>query len=269
MAYAGGIDLDAGALPCGQCGCAAPDGGCVLPTTLTTNSTACPAMAPSNVQTPFGAPAGWDGGCTTADAIDGGALCEGGPCVVSLTIAAPTVAETGCTAIQPPTPDAGLSMSYAVACIGEVALGCATGFYCLPPATGFHVCVAQQGDDDCPGSPYTEKHLAFGGFDDARSCSPCTCGAPSGGKCTARISVYADDACATDATDVETIDSTMPEWCADVTAAPLLSKSASPPAYVPGSCQPQPAGGVPSGSVTPTTPMTFCCVPAPTTPTTP
>jgi hypothetical protein len=179
------------------------------------------------------------------------------------------VAEPGCTAIQPPTPDAGLSMSYAVACIGQAAGACAAGFLCAPPpATGFRVCVAQQGDDDCPGSPYSEKHLAFVGVDDARSCSPCTCGAPSGGKCTATISIYPDDACALAVTDVLTIDSSMPEWCTNVPpGAPLLSKSASPPAYVPGSCQP--AGGVPSGSATPTNPTTFCCVPSPSGPPTP
>src|SRR5262249_5711969 len=163
---------------------------------------------PSNVSTPFDAPSGWDGGCAAKDGIDGGALCDGGPCVVSLTIAAPAVAEPGCTAIQPPTPDGGLSKSYAVACIGQGPGACATGLFCVPPATGFHVCVAQQGDDDCPSSTYTEKHLAFAGVDDTRSCSVCTCGAPSGGKCTARISIYADDACASSAVDVLTVDST-------------------------------------------------------------
>jgi hypothetical protein len=222
-----------------------------LPTTLTASSATCGTMGNT---TPFDAPPGWDGGCTTADAIDGGAA--------SLTIAAPTVAESGCNAIQPPTPDGGLSMSYAVACVGEAAGLCsAAGFACLPPpAMGFGVCVASGGDYDCPGSPYTEKHLAFVGVDDTRSCSPCTCGAPSGGKCTTRISIYPDSACASSSVYVLGVDSTMPEWCDDVTAGPLLSKSASPPVYVPGgSCQP--AGGVPGGSVTQTGTITFCCIP--------
>jgi hypothetical protein len=270
VAYQGKIDLDAGAVVCGECGCASPDGGCDLPTTLTANSATCTMLDPSTVQTPFNAPLGWDGGCTTADAIDSGALCDGGPCVVSLTIAAPTVAEPSCAAIQPPAPDAGLSKSYAVACDGAEVPGCAAGSFCALLATGFQVCIASLGDDDCPGSPYpyTEKHLAFADVVDTRSCSPCSCGAPSGGKCTVKVSIYADDACASEAYG-ETLDSTMPEWCTPVTpGAPLLSKSATPPVYEPGSCQPA-DGGVPIGSVTQTGTTTFCCIPSPSGPPTP
>jgi hypothetical protein len=257
--YQGAIDLDAGALPCGECGCEPPDGGCTLPTTLTTNAATCAAVGPSTVQTPFNAPPGWDGGCITfADAIAAGALCDGSPCVVSLTIAAPTVAESGCTAIQPPTPAAPPTSSYAVACIGEVALGCATGFFCLPPATAFRVCVAEQGDVDCPGVPYTEKHLAFAGMDDARSCSPCTCGAPSGDKCTVTLSIYPDDACAMGVTLEVPIDSTGPLCDGVLPGAAVGSESATPPVYEAGSCEP--SGGVPGGSVTPSSPTTFCCI---------
>jgi hypothetical protein len=217
-------------------------------------------VGPGTVQTPFNAPAGWDGGCTTTDAIDGG-------WIVSLTIAAPTLAGSDCTPIQPPTPDAGMSMSYAVACVGDTAGACATGFHCLPPATGFHVCVAEDGDADCPGSPYTEKHLAFTGTQDGRSCSTCTCGAPSGGKCKVKVSTYADNACASEV-DGLTIDSTMPEWCLPLSAGPLLSKSATLVADEPGSCQPA-DGGVPIGSVTQTGTTTLCCIPNPSGPPTP
>jgi hypothetical protein len=149
-------------------------------------------------------------------------------------------------------------MSYAVACIGNVGV-CADRSLCAPPPPpGFYVCVSQGGDDTCPNSMYTEKHLAFTGFDNTRTCSPCTCSAPSGGKCTAEVSIYADNAC-TSTAYTETVDSTMAEWCYPVTAGPLLSKSAEPPVYEPGSCQP--AGGVPIGSVTLTGPTTFCCMP--------
>jgi hypothetical protein len=215
-------------------------------------------MDPSTAQTPFDAPPGWDGGCTAADGIDAGAFGDGG----SLTIAAPTVTDAGCTAIQPPTPDAGPTWSYALACMGQAGGACAGGFFCAPPqVAGFEVCVALDGDEECVGSTYTEKHLAFLGVDDTRSCSPCTCGAPSGGKCTATISVYANGACASDEVYGLTIDSTMPEWCFDVTTGPLLSKSASPPTYDAGPCPP--SGGAPTGTATPTSPTTFCCIPQP------
>jgi hypothetical protein len=265
MVYAGSIDLDAGDLPCGQCGCDPPDGGCILPTTLTANSTPCPATDPSTVQTPFDAPPGWDGGCFAGAGIDAGALCDGVPCVVSLTIAPPTVADPPCAPIQPPTPDAGLSMSYAVACIGQAAGTCAGGFFCAPSSvTGWHMCIAQEGDAGCVGSTYTEKHLAFSDPVDMRTCSPCTCGAPSDSKCTVAISTYPNAGCVPDETYgyAWTVNSTMPEWCEPVIAGTaLLSKSASPPVYVPGTCTPD--GGVPGGTVTLTSPTTFCCIPQP------
>jgi hypothetical protein len=241
-----------------------------LPTTLTANSDTCTTLGPSTVQTPFDAPLGWDGGCTTANAIDGGALCNGGSCVVSLTIAAPTVAASDCTAIQPATPAAPPTSSYVVACVGDVggAGACPTDFHCLPPGTGFHVCVAALGDDDCPGSPYTEKHLSFTGTQDGRSCSQCKCGAPSGGKCTARISIYPDSACASSKGYTLGSDSTMSAWCDDLPAGPLGSKSATVSMDEPGSCQPA-DGGAPIGSVTQTGTTTFCCIPSSSGPPTP
>jgi hypothetical protein len=255
-AYAGSIDLDAGALPCGQCGCEPPDGGCVLPTTLTANAATCATLGPSTVQTPFDAPPGWDGGCFAGDRIDAGAFGDAG----SLTIPPPTVADPPCAAIQPPTPDAGLTMSYAVACIGQVAGACAGGFLCAPsPVTGFQACIAQAGDVACTGSTYTEKHLAFTAPVDMRSCSPCTCGAPAGSTCTVTISAYPDSACATGVTSAVSVDSSGP-LCGDVRpGATIGSESASSLTYVPGSCTP--AGGVPSGTVTVASPMTFCCIP--------
>jgi len=256
VGYTGAIDLDAGELTCGQCGCEPPDGGCILPTTLTASLAACSVDASAGPT--FDAPPGWDGGCFAGDLLDAGAFGNAG----SLWIPPPTVTDPPCVAIQPPTPEAGLSMSYAVACIGQAAGTCAGGFFCAPSSvTGWHMCIAQEGDAGCMGSTYTEKHLAFTGYDDMRTCSGCTCGAPSGSTCTVSIYAYPDDACALGVTVAQSVQSPAP-GCGDVPMGGTVgSESASSPRYVPGTCTP--AGGVPGGTVTLTSPTTFCCIPEP------
>lgn len=260
--FHGRIDLDAGDLPCGKCACDAPDGGCILPATLTANAAPCAKITPTTPMTPFDPPAGWDGGCTAHDAIDAGGACGAGTCVQSLTIAPPTVNDTGCAPIQPPLPNDPPAWSFARACMGQAGGACGGGFFCAPPpAPGFHACVPQQGDNDCTGPTYTEKHVAFAGVEDTRSCSPCTCGTPTGSKCTVTITIYPEAACATASTYQATVDSGGPA-CTDVTkGAALGSKSASAPAYSAGTCEP--GGGAPTGAANPTGPTTFCCIPQP------
>src|SRR5580704_10099541 len=86
VVYEGHADLDAGPLPCGPCQCDSPTGACGLPPTLAASSVGCPGTGASAILTPFDSPAAWDGGCTADDAVDGGDLCDGGPCVASVVI---------------------------------------------------------------------------------------------------------------------------------------------------------------------------------------
>jgi hypothetical protein len=123
------------------------------------------------------------------------------------------------------------------------------------------VCISQVGDSDCTGpalAPYTEKHIFYDSYQDIRTCSPCTCGSPSGSTCSATISIYTDGACSTLAYST-TVNSSGPA-CHDLPAgSPLGSKSATAPTYAPGTCAP--GGGMPMGTVTPLDPTTFCCIP--------
>ena len=105
VVYEGHADLDAGPLPCGPCQCGAPTGACGLPPKLSATSVACEGNAAGTPVTPFDPPPAWDGGCTAEDAVDAGELCEGGPCVASITIAPLAVEESACAAIEPPIPD--------------------------------------------------------------------------------------------------------------------------------------------------------------------
>jgi hypothetical protein len=268
LGYEGHADLNAPNV-CGECRCDKPTGACGLPATLTANSTVCPGSDPGAEHTPFDPPGGWDGTCTTNEAIPADPLCATPACAQSITIAPLTMNEAGCAPSQlsgpanpPPSWD-----TFARMCEWEPHGVCATsGERCAPPVPpGFHVCVFQSGDNECADAafgPYQERHVFYKGFHDTRSCSPCTCGSPSGGMCSASVSIFSDNACtSTPPLDTATVTSSAP-ICHDVPAGSALSrKSASPAIYTPGACEP--TGGQPMGSVEPVGTATLCCIPSP------
>jgi hypothetical protein len=264
MAYEGRADPTAVAF-CEPCACGVPSGACALPATLTASAGSCGGADASAPETPFDPPSGWDGGCTTSDSIPADAPCDGGPCVQSLTIAAPVVVETGCAVMQHDVEQGPVRWrSYARACAQAVETECDDNQkLCVPVAPpGFATCVYQKGDNDCPTgtvSPYTEKHVFYEGVEDTRACTACSCGPPSGSVCSAELFVYGDSACATVPSYAETVTSAGAE-CLDLApGAALGSKSASAPTYTPGACQP--SGGAPTGGITAVVPSTFCCIP--------
>jgi len=185
--------------------------------------------------------------------------------VQSVTIGPLAVTESACTPSKPPTQAPPTWKTLGMSCRINPTFECPSNRdSCAPAAAaGFRVCVYYNpaGDVDCPTiSKYTEKHVFYGAFDDQRSCSPCTCGEPTGSTCSSNVSIYGDGACSTLTSSIA-VDATGPA-CADVpSGSPLGSKSATLPAYVPGACVP--GGGAPSGAATPVMPATFCCLPAP------
>jgi hypothetical protein len=253
VGYEGNAD-PAGPLPCGACSCTPQTATCGLTASIGANAAPCDAGADAAPATPFGGPAGWDGGCTPYDAVDGG--------VASLTIAPLTLDESGCTPVRaPPGESPGLWSTFARACALNACPS--TGETCAPTASsGFRRCIFfLAGDQDCPGvslSPYTEKHVFFAGADDTRGCSSCACtSAP--GVCSSVLSVYADDACSDKPIDIPLTSATA--LCSNVSNSTLGSKSIRPAIYAPGTCQP--SGGAPIGMVVPLMPSTFCCLPSP------
>jgi hypothetical protein len=237
-------------------------GSCALPATLTAHAASCANTGPGTPSTPFDPPSGWDGGCTTNDAVDGGQLCDGGLCVQSLAIAPLSVNEPGCTPMQAPvTKDPPSWGQFARMCRGAPFGGCGNdGLVCSPLSTpGFLVCIAQKGDNDCPGSPYTEKHVFYTSYQDTRSCSSCSCGPPAGSVCTSEVTAYSDDTCMSAPVASVLADSSAPKCLDVISGSALRSKSASSPTYTPGICTP--SGGDPMGSVVPVDPFTLCCIP--------
>ena len=262
LGYQGYADLDA-PLDCGACTCAPPAGSCALPSTITANAAPCAQNGASTPHTPFDPASGWAGACDTNDPIPSGKLCSGVHCVASVTVGPLAMSESGCAPSQPPPLSPPTWKTMGLTCRIDPYFTCPNaGDVCAPaPAPGFRVCIVNfaRGDVDCPSfSAYAEKHVFYDAFDDMRSCSPCTCGAPAGSTCSASISIYTDGACSTLASSIA-VDAAGPA-CADViSGSPLGSKSATPPAYVPGACAP--GGGAPMGAATPTMPQTICCIP--------
>jgi hypothetical protein len=259
--YTGHADLDA-PLNCDTCTCAAPTGSCSLPATMTANAAMCGG---GGATTPFDPAGGWTGACDTNVAIASGKLCGGVKCVQSLTVGPLKVMEGGCTPSQPPAQASPTWKTYALGCQRFPYMPCQNGqSLCVAtPPPGFRVCIFHVGDNECTGpvlAPYTEKHLFYEKFQDTRACSACACGAASGSTCSSTASIYTDGACSTLAYSA-TVDATGPA-CHDLPpGTPLGSKSATPPAYTPGTCAP--SGGVGTGAATGINPSTYCCLPAP------
>jgi hypothetical protein len=265
-------DLEASPITCGACSCEPSAGSCTLPETLTANSAVCPGADSMAAHFSFDPPAGWTGACTAMDALQAGKLCDGLPCVESLTIEPLKVTHGVCATVEaapaqpPPEPMWGTA---SILCQGApfTGAGCnVSGTVCaLEAAPGFSHCVYQAGVVGCTldFAPYTEQHLVYKDKIDTRHCTACSCTPSEGDACTASVSIFKDDACAVPLPFTVPLDALGPK-CFDLPKGiGLGSKSASSPVYVPGTCQP--GGGEPAGSIDadPATALTLCCIPAP------
>lgn len=197
LAYQGHAGFVPSPAACTPCTCSPPTGGtCTPPLHFTASASSCAANGPPTRT--FDPPPAWDGGCTAYDAVAAGDLCNGGPCVASLT-SSPLVSTPGaCTPSTAILGDAGApSWKSAVRACRPAGDCNDQSLRCQPTAAqsaGFLTCIFRDGAQTCPAS-YPFPHLAFAGFDPP-ACAPCSCGAPDG-TCTATLEVFADDACKT------------------------------------------------------------------------
>jgi hypothetical protein len=261
IAYEGRTDLVAPPA-CEACTCQQSTGSCTLPSKLAVQADVCgPQMAPP---LSWDAPTPWDGLC------DGTAQVPTGK-AYSVKIAPLTVTENGCA----PGPTVAAKVvslrwdTFARGCDVRIPQGPIARSLCVADediAPGFKLCILYDGERACPNDDpanvFTEQHLFYQGVEDARQCSPCGCGAPTGSACTAVLSIYKDnDLTCTGPTVTQTTISSAGPVCLDI-ALPgqsLASKSAGPTTYLPGTCPPM--GGDGSGSATKTQPATLCCRP--------
>jgi hypothetical protein len=174
-----GLSCTAATCPCS---CNAPTGvACSSPAVFWNNTVTCP-----NGNGPTQA----SGGCLApnvsnpnhATVFGGGSLPSGGSCT----------AKPGTKVTTPPT-----WATTGVLCGAPLVTGgCAAGASCAPPLPpSFAMCVYAAGDVACPASDYVNKQVLYGGVDDTRGCSTCTCGAATGGSCKQTFDVWGNTTC--------------------------------------------------------------------------
>jgi hypothetical protein len=129
---------------------------------------------------------------------------------------------------------------------------CAQGEVCIPPPAApmqLRPCVFIAGDVSCPSGSYSVRHRYYRTVSDSRGCAHCSCGAPSGVDCAATLQEGCGQTGPTSA---------LPTSCASL-SDPGSVVLLAPPTPTGGSCAP--SGGAPSGSASPASPVTVCCLP--------
>jgi hypothetical protein len=261
-------DLVAEPTQCDACTCASSVGTCAqLPTSIEIRTGPCNQ---SNVETVlFNGPAGWNGSCTSVNALPAGQLCNGVPCVQYVRSAAlPAPTNEFCAPISE-KPNVTKSYEWqtgALACnVKEVNATCnPKEERCVVelPQPWLH-CVAREGVySECPGNYNEMPPFVLYGEEpaDDRDCSSCSCGAPAGSMCLASLSPYGDNVCTNEFLKLPLASTS--ENCAAILPAgrAIGSKIVQDSAYIAGSCAA--SGGEPTGKAVPNvaSAVTFCCL---------
>jgi len=250
VALKANADLSTPELP--QCGCTCElKGSCKGSYTLTNHKgTGCSAACSGGSSgLAFGTCYPFiPGKCSTADTS---------PIVAWDVAITPDTSALTCKAVQAPTqPPAAPSWGVTLQACGTLSpstTGCAVGICVPPPAAPYltSACVFKAGDQQCPGAPYTKRVLAYGGYDDTRSCSTCACGAPSGASCTGNLSLMSGVGCTGSSLGGGQAPGcvALPNGVGGYFALSVTAKA---------TCAQ--TGGQPTGGVTPKDPTTICCV---------
>jgi hypothetical protein len=255
---------------CAPCECEPPEVACALPSRMTTSTAACPGEAPGSTHVSFDAPDAWDGSCSADYAVAPGALCNGEPCVASLTAEPPLAISTGCRVKSPPPSEPVKSTwtSSVLACTGTYVAQCPSlAEICGPkppasPPDGFDLCVYQDGViEECP-SGWGRRSVYYSAEYEGRggdwACSACDCSVAIGASCTIAVSVFSDSACSS-LLDFHVVSSDDGPLCRDVSSGVGLgSKSAELISSKPGACTP--SGGEVLGDPALVGATTFCCL---------
>lgn len=270
---------------CPPCVCGPIEGSCnPRPNQIVLRAGTCDVAETAN--TDFSAPESWDGSCTSLNAQPADTECppgSGRPCAQSVYASTLLDPVQGCTPIVWPVPkytsDYPRWTTTVVSCSttprGESCAE-AAATTCLPPLPtdepGWRYCVRHDdpGVHACPSSidsDFSEQIIAYSNYVDTRKCTECACKA-SGGSCHGILRVYEDGACSTNELIAQGLTSET-TLCSNFSIAGTAvgSKEMTDIVYMPGSCEP--TGGVPVGTAYPddATAATWCCMPAPKSPT--
>ena len=135
--------------------------------------------------------------------------------------------------------------------------GCSSGEVCVPSAGTAYpdICITRDGEHGCPSGWI--GYTAYTGADDTRGCSACSC-TPQGVSCTAGgATVYDFDNCGTGGDGTVTVGGSCVDISdqSDYNSGAYRLQAGNPQG---GSCTP--SGGQPTGALTPTGPLTVCCL---------
>jgi hypothetical protein len=273
LMFRGNAAISAPPPKCSPCTCSPPEGQTCAASSTPLYTGDAPCGASISCETVLPAATGWDGSCdgSTSYAPGGrsgcGSGCAGGTVACNQQVTANKLlfGAGACTASKQ-TP---ISTPASWARVGEACAPLAMpGSLCAPatdtcvpiPSAAFHqgLCVMQVGDAPCPGGAFTQRHVFYGDVMDARGCTSCTCGAETGGSCSATLTVYSGAVCS--GTPLATLQPTSEGVdCANLGGNPPVQARMEAIQITPGAC---PAGGgEPEGAATPIDPTTFCCIP--------
>jgi len=263
-------DLVAPPAECEPCECGPSSGTCTdLPASIEVRAGVCGEAGAMSV--PFDGPAGWDGSCTSTNALPAGADCGGEPCAQSILISAlpgPTTEEP-CSPVEP-VPDFATKTEWKTA-----VLGCSANVdddscrsrdeSCVAdPGPEYLHCVFRAGEytlEECPRNYRYAKYVGYpkDAVDD-RGCEACACGPPEGSGCLASLRLYSNPGCS--AQFEQSSISSNGEKCTDIhpPGRAIAAKSIEDMAYMPGECAS--TGGTPTGAAfrDVTGAVTFCCI---------
>jgi len=178
-------------------------------------------------------------GSLSCKLLDNGTVDNPGSCP-------PTVTETGRASFERVVDVCGAA---------KAGKGCFPGYACAARAGGVYTglpCVAKGENSTCPMG-WSDRHFAYGDYQDTRECSPCSC-APSSSCSGGAYAVFDQLGCSEESNTI------VSDACSDVSDALDYSmwsirRKSLPTAA--GDCAA--SGGVPSGALTPAYPTTFCC----------
>lgn len=268
-------DLVAPPADCEPCDCAPSVGTCAsppagLPESIKILAGAC---GQEGVETlPFDGPVGWDGSCTSENALPAGEKCPAGELdavrAVRLGLAASGPASESCaptTAIPKATVETRWEVA-ALACHAAMSpYQCGLDEYCVSdPGLEWDQCVVRKGvHETCPSNYSYYRRVMFPEKPiDTRGCSACECGTPEGSGCLGTLRLYDDAACSNQFTEQNV--ASFGDQCGNIypPGRAIAAKAITDISYVAGSCAA--TGGEPTGEAKPDAdPMqavTFCCV---------
>ena len=222
-----------------------------------------PCMTAGSSLSTLTVPQPWGGVCYHAETLTGGQTDgSGSSCNKSVTSSTPTVSGGTCTAgggvAANATPTWGTTGK---ACKGNASGGgCADGKTCQPKPRPFEsgLCVSQAGEVPCPDGLFQQQLVLYEDHDDGRACAGCACGQATGGSCTLSIQLFSNPIGSGCVTEVAKFDAGS---CFDIQNNPDISGWSSQVAGAPSGGTCPKSGGSPTGTVTPSVPTTFCCVP--------